>query len=200
MARGPRIVGGVSRDKLWNYGRLCAVWAWTLVACAPVVLVVGALVEMGDPKDGLEGSWIPIALASFASSLVAFFFLLRMWMRPTAVPTGRLDDARQDKGKPRLLEAGRGAWRVWTALVVTFFLLGSLAMMGALVGILGSGGMAEGVVAGVLTAWGLVWLQDIRDLRRREGEEGRVYFAACRRPVSVGSTLVWRRAAETSPA
>jgi len=187
-----RILADVTREKLWNYGRLCAVWAWTLVACAPAVLVVGALLEMGDPKDGLEGSWIPIALAAFVSSLVIFFFLLRMWMRPTAVPTGRLSDARRDNGKPRLTEAGPGDWRVWGGILAACLFVACVMMMTFLVGILGSGGMAEGVVGGVLLAWGLVTLEDLRGLRRIEAEEGRTYFAACRRPVSVGTVLVWR--------
>ena len=64
--------------------------------------------------------------------------------------------------------------------------------MGFLVGILGGGGVAEGVVAGVLIAWGLVTLHDVKRLERIEVEQSRTYFAACRRPVSVGSVLIYR--------
>ncbi len=185
----------MAREKLWNYARISRVWALTLVAAAPVLLLAGALLEAGDPKDGLQVSWIPIALGSFASAALVFFFLLRLWMRPTAVPTGRLDDARRDKGKPALAEATTRDWRVWTAVVVVMLMFGSFVMMMFLIGILGGGGMAEGVVAGVLLAWGLVTLEDVRRLEAIEADEGRTYYAACKRPVAVGSVLVWRAAA-----
>lgn len=180
--------------KLWDYARLSRIWGITLVVVGVLMLVVGAAVEAGDPDDGLEGRWFLVVLAAFASSLVVFFFLLRVWMRPSAVPTGRLGMADRDRGTPRLLEAGRGDWRVWTLMLGVAVFVVSALMMEFLVGILGGGGTAEGVVAGVLVAWGLVTLEDVRLLRGIQAEEGRVYYAACRRPVSVGGVLVWRKA------
>lgn len=191
-ARGA-ILTTMARDKLWNYARIARIWAWALIASAPAMLILGALVEMGDPRDGMEGSWVPIALASFASALVIFFFVLRVWMRPSAVPTGRLQLARPEKGRQRLLEAGARDWRVWSTILFVLVIGAGFVMMGFLVGVLGGGGMPEGVVAGVMAAWGLVTLEDVRQLHRIEHDEGRTYYAACRRPVSVGDTLVWRR-------
>lgn len=184
----------MAREKLWNYARISRVWALTLIVAGPVMLVGGALLEAGDPKDGLQASWIPIALGSFVSAAVVFFFLLRVWMRPSAVPTGRLEGARRDKGKPVLDEATARDWRVWTTVLVVVLMFGSFVMMMFLIGILGGGGMAEGVVAGVLLAWGLVTLEDVRRLEAIEADEGRTYYAACKRPVAVGSVLVWRAA------
>jgi hypothetical protein len=64
-------------------------------------------------------------------------------------------------------------------------------MLVFLVGVLGRGGTAEGVVVGMLAAWGLATLEDARRIRRTEDAEGRDYFAACRRPTGVGDRLVW---------
>ena len=57
--------------------------------------------------------------------------------------------------------------------------------------LLADAGVAEGVVVGMLAAWGLATLEDARRIRRTEDAEGRDYFAACRRPTSVGDRLVW---------
>jgi len=186
-------------DRLWDYTRVSRVWAWVLVGVGLAMLVVGAVVEAGDPDDGLDGRWLLVALAAFASALVVFVPLLRMWMRPASVPSGRLPMAEPDTRRPRLLEAGPGDWRVWTVLLAAGTFVVSAMMMGFLVGILGGGGMAEGVVGGVLAAWGLVTLEDVRQVRRVQGEEGRVYYAACRRPVAVGGRLVWRAAGAAEP-
>ena len=55
----------------------------------------------------------------------------------------------------------------------------------------GRGGTAEGVVVGMLAAWGAATLEDVRRIRAIERSEGRRYFAACRRPTGVGNRLVW---------
>lgn len=177
--------------KLWDYTRVSRVWGWTLVVVGVLMLGVGAGVEAGDPADGLETRWIVVASASFVSAVVVFFPLLRMWLMPAGMPSGRLPMAERDSGK-RLLEAGPADWRVWTAMLGAVVFMVSAMMMGFLVGILGGGGMAEGVVGGVLVAWGLVTIEDARRVARIQAEEGRVYFAACRRPVNMGRSLVWR--------
>jgi hypothetical protein len=55
---------------------------------------------------------------------------------------------------------------------------------------------------GMLAAWGLATLKDARRIESIEADEGRRYFAACRRPTGVGNQLVWmpRRPAEAGPA
>jgi hypothetical protein len=52
----------------------------------------------------------------------------------------------------------------------------------------------------MLAAWGLATLDDARRITAIEAEEGRRYFAACRRPTGVGNHLVWlpRRAGEAT--
>jgi hypothetical protein len=69
--------------------------------------------------------------------------------------------------------------------------LGSAAVMVFLVGVLGRGGTAEGVTVGMMAAWGLATLSDVRRIRAAEAAEGRRYYAACRRPTGVGNNLVW---------
>jgi hypothetical protein len=64
-------------------------------------------------------------------------------------------------------------------------------MMTFLIGVLGGGGTAEGVVVGLIAAWGLATLEDARAIDRAEDAEGRRYYAAVRRPAAVGDHLVW---------
>ena len=67
-------------------------------------------------------------------------------------------------------------------------LVGGAAMLVFLIGVLGRGGTAEGVVVGMLAAWGAATLEDARRILATEEAEGRRYFAACRRPTGVGAT------------
>ena len=64
-------------------------------------------------------------------------------------------------------------------------------MLTFLVGVLGRGGIAEGVVVGMIAAWGLATLEDARRIEGIEAAEGRRYYAACHRPTGVGNRLVW---------
>ena len=70
-------------------------------------------------------------------------------------------------------------------------LVGGAAMLVFLIGVLGKGGTAEGVVVGIIAAWGAATLEDVRRIRATEAAEGRRYYAACRRPTGVGRKLVW---------
>jgi len=99
---------------------------------------------------------------------------------------------------PRRLEASPRDWRRWAAVTCGVLLVGGAAMLVFLVGVLGPGGTAEGVVVGMLAAWGAATLEDVRRIRAAELAEGRRYYAACRRPTGVGSKLVWIAAAQPS--
>ena len=70
----------------------------------------------------------------------------------------------------------------------------AMGFVSFLVGVLansGPEGIAEGVVVGVLVAWGLVTLEDARAIARAESSEGRTYFAVGHRPTAAGNRLVW---------
>ena len=183
----------MSQERLWGYARLSRLWARTLVVVGVLLLVLGAALEAGDPTGDLPG-WLLTAGVTVVPTTVLFFFLLRSWMRSGALPSARLPEASRDTGKPRRLEASASDWRRWSAVLGVSVFIASAALMGFLVGILGGGGEAEGVVSGVLIAWGVVTARDVRLVDATEAEEGRVYYAACRRPVSVGQRLVWRTA------
>ena len=64
-------------------------------------------------------------------------------------------------------------------------------MLVFLIGVLGTGGTAEGVVVGMIAAWGAATLEDVGRIRAAEAAEGRRYYAARRRPTGVGGKLVW---------
>lgn len=137
-------------------------------------------------------SWIVTAVATLVGSVAVFFFLLRGWMSNGGLPSARLADASEEPPTPRRMEATSRNWTTWTLTLGAALFLSSVLIMGFLIGVLGGGGVAEGVVAGVLVAWGFVTISDVRRLERIEAEQARTYFAACKRPVSVGSVLVWR--------
>lgn len=181
----------VSHERLWGYARLSRLWARTLIVVGGLLFVLGAALEVGDPDGDLAG-WLLTAAVTTVPTTVLFFFLLRSWMRSGALPSGRLPEATRDTGKPRRLEASPGDWRRWSAVLGVCMFVAAAALTGFLVGILGGGGEAEGVVIGVLIAWGIVTARDVRVVDATQAAEGRVYYAACRRPVSVGQRLVWR--------
>lgn len=183
----------MSNERLWGYARLSRLWARTLIVVGVLLLAAGAALEAGDPEGDLPG-WLLTAGITVVPTTVLFFFLLRSWMRNGALPSARLPEAVRETGSPRRLEASPRDWRRWAAILGVCVFIAAAALMGFLVGILGGGGEAEGVVSGVLVAWGVVTLRDVRVVDAAEAEEGRVYYAACRRPVSVGQRLVWRAA------
>ena len=155
------------------------------------MLAIGAAIQAGS-KTGLSAQWIGVALAVTGVTGVVFYPLLRMWLRKTA-PSGYLPKAKKLSG-PRRLEAAPRDWRRWRILIVVFLFIGSAAMLAFLVGVLrdsGPDGIAEGVVVGVLAAWGAVTLGDARVIERTEAREGRNYFAAGDRPTAAGNRLVW---------
>jgi hypothetical protein len=180
-------------DKLWGYAQLARLWGRSLVISAVLVLGVAVLVQTGNDR-GLGGRWFLVTGIALLTSLVLFFFLLRMWMRSTALFSTRLGTATPVPKKPRLLEAEARDWRRWAVYMVVFLFVGSAFMLLFLVGLLGTGGTAEGVVVGCIAAWGLVTLEDVRRITASEASEGRRYFAARPRPLGVGDHLVWKPA------
>jgi hypothetical protein len=181
----------VKDEKLWRYARLSRIWARTLIVDGVLVFAVGLSLQVGHNASSTWGG-VATAFASLVVSVPIFFFLLRGWMGNGGLPSSRLGDASAEPTSPRRLEASTRNWRVWTVGLGSALFMSSVLILGFLVGTLGGGGIAEGVVAGVLIAWGLVTANDVRRLERIEVEQSRTYFAACRRPVSVGSVLVYR--------
>ncbi len=178
-----------SVEKLWRYAGLARLWSWSLIGVAGVLLVLAIGIQAGS-SSGLSLRWFGIALGVCGLTGAVFFPFLRVWLRRSALPSVRLPHAKRETGARRL-EATRSDWRRWGAVTGLLLLVGGAAMLTFLVGVLGRGGTAEGVVVGVLTAWGLATLEDARRIERVELEEGRRYYAAGTRPTAAGQKLVW---------
>jgi len=179
------------QEKLWEYVSLVRLWSWSLVGVACTLLVVSALMQAGS-SDGLSWQWFVVALGVSALTGALGYPLLRGWLARSA-PSRYLERARPMSG-PRRLEASRADWRRWAATTVAVLLGLGVAMLVFLVGVLrdsGPDGIAEGVVVGLLVAWGLATLDDARRIERTEVDEGRRYYAACQRPTGIGNRLVW---------
>jgi hypothetical protein len=182
-------------EKLWGYASLARLWSWTLIIVA--VLLLGLSVALQAATDeGLDSRWWAAALGITGITGVLCYPFFRVWLRKSALPSVRLPQAVRASG-PRRLEATPRDWRRWALFTGLVMLVGGAAMLTFLIGVLGRGGTAEGVVVGMLAAWGLATLEDARRIRATEDAEGRRYYAACRRPTGVGNRLVWlpRRAA-----
>lgn len=183
---------------LWRYPSLVRMWAWALIGVGATLLAVSAAFQAGSDA-GISGQWIGVALGVTGGTGALFLPLLRMWLRKTA-PSAYLQRAKPLKGERRL-EAGPQDWRRWVSTVVPVLLAGSIAMLLFLVGVLresGPDGIAEGVVIGIVAAWGLVMLDDARRIERTEASEGRAYFAAGYRPTAAGNKLVWAKTTHTA--
>lgn len=189
-----------SGEKLWRYSSLARLWSWTLIAVAALLLLLSIAIQAGA-DEGLSTGWFAAALGITGLTGVICYPFFRVWLRKTALPSVRLPQAVRASG-PRRLEATPRDWRRWGALTALVLLVGGAAMLVFLVGVLGRGGTAEGVVVGMLAAWGAATLEDVRRIVAAERAEGRRYYAACRRPTGVGNHLVWvpRRAAADAPA
>lgn len=176
-------------EKLWRYASLARLWSWALIGTAVALLALSVALEAAS-AEGLDARWFAAALGITGVTGVLLFPLFRVWLRKAALPSVRLSQATRAHG-PRRLEATPSDWRRWAVVTCAILLVGGFAMLVFLVGVLGRGGTAEGVVVGMLAAWGAATLEDARRIRGREDAEGRDYYAACRRPTSVGDRLVW---------
>lgn len=176
-------------EKLWAYASLARLWSWTLIVVA--VLLLGLSIGLqAATEEGLDSAWWAAALGITGLTGVISYPFFRVWLRKTALPSVRLPQAVRASG-PRRLEATPRDWRRWGLFTGVVMLVGGAAMLTFLIGVLGRGGTAEGVVVGMLAAWGLATLEDARRIRSVEDAEGRRYYAACRRPTGVGNRLVW---------
>ncbi|HET6692522.1 MAG TPA: hypothetical protein VFG74_16835 [Miltoncostaeaceae bacterium] len=186
-------------EKLWGYASLARLWSWTLIVVAVLLLGLSIAIQAAA-EEGLDSGWWAAALGITGVTGVVCYPFFRVWLRKTALPSVRLPQAVRASG-PRRLEATPRDWRRWALFTGLVILVGGAAMLTFLIGVLGRGGTAEGVVVGMLAAWGFATLEDARRIRAIEAAEGRRYFAACRRPTGVGNRLVWlprRPAGETS--
>lgn len=188
-----------SGEKLWGYVSLTRLFSWTLIVVGGLMLLLSIGLQAATDQ-GLDSRWYAAAFGITAVTVVICYPLFRVWLRKTALPSVRLPQAVRASG-PRRLEATPRDWRRWALFSGVVLTVGGAAMLTFLIGVLGRGGTAEGVVVGMLAAWGAATLEDSRRIRRTEATEGRRYYAACRRPTGVGNKLVWLpRRAPADPA
>lgn len=180
-------------EKLWRYADLARLWSLSLIGVAVALLGLAVALQAGS-ADGLDGRWFATAFGVAVITGIILYPLFRVWLRKS-LPSARLPDADRAGGRRRL-EATPRDWRRWSILTAVVMFVGGAAMMIFLVAVLGSGGTAEGVVAGVLAAWGAATLHDVRRIRDVEHDEGRRYYAACKRPIGAANHLVWTRAGD----
>ena len=186
-------------EKLWGYASLARLFSWTLIVVAGLMLLLSIALQAGS-DEGLTSWWFAAAFGITGLTGVLCYPLFRVWLRKAALPSVRLPQAVR-AGGPRRLEATPRDWRRWAAFSGIVLTVGGAAMLTFLIGVLGRGGTAEGVVVGMLAAWGAATLEDARRIESVERTEGRRYYAACRRPTGVGNKLVWLpRRAPTDPA
>jgi hypothetical protein len=176
-------------EKLWRYASLARLWSWSLIVVAGLLLLLSIAIQAGD-EEGLSPRWFATLLGVTGLTGPVLFPLFRVLLRRAALPSVRLPQAVRASG-PRRLEASPRDWRRWTVVSGAILLAGGAALLVFLIGVLGRGGTAEGVVVGMIAAWGAATLEDVRRIRAAEAAEGRRYYAACRRPTRVGSKLVW---------
>ncbi len=181
-------------EKLWRYADVARLWSWSLILVAISLLGLSVALQAGS-TDGLDAMWFVATFAITTATGGILYPLFRVWLRRTALPSVRLADAVRSAGR-RHLEASPRDWRRWSVITAVVMFVGGAAMLVFLIGVLGGGGTAEGVVVGVIAAWGATTLEDVRRIRRTEVAEGRRYYARCRRPLGVGNHLVWIRAAD----
>ncbi len=178
-----------ARDLLWDYARLARLYAIEIIVVALLLGVVSGILE-ATSEDGWSWTWLGVLSAITGITGLIFFPLLRSWLRKGGLPSIRLPDAQPAEG-PRVLAAAPADWRRFAALSGVLLFVSAFATLIFLVAVLGRGGTAEGVVIGVLLAWGLVTLEDGRRIQRAQQDEDRVYWAAGRRPWGAGNRLVF---------
>ncbi len=178
-----------ARDLLWNYAQLARMYALELLVVSLLLVIVSIILE-ATSEDGWSWTWLGTLVAITGITGLVFFPLLRSWLRRGGLPSISLPDA-QPAGGARMLAAAPSDWARFAALTGVLLFVSAFATLLFLVAVLGRGGTAEGVVIGVLLAWGFVTLEDGRRITRAEADEERVYLAAGRRPWGAGNRLVY---------
>lgn len=173
-------------ERLWSYVQLTRLWAWSMIVSAGLIGLLAVAISAGR-DEGLTQSWLvvfgAVALGTFVGGALFVRFMI-------AAPSSRLPHATalDDERTP---SAGRGDWRRWSLIFIGVLVAGSAAALVFLVATLGEGGTAEGVVVGILAAWGVATLADAHQIRTTERREKRRYFARVQRPTAVGNHLVY---------
>lgn len=185
----PKAVRVGDRDLLWDYARLARMYGIQLLGVSVALVVVSIILE-ATSEDGWSWWWLGTLTAMTGITGLVFFPILRVWLRKGGLPSIRLPDAQPAEGR-RMLAAAPGDWRSFAAIVAILLFISAGATLLFLVAVLGRGGTAEGVVIGVLLAWGFVTLEDARRIARTQLEEKRMYWAAARRPWGAGNRLVF---------
>ena len=178
-----------ARDLLWDYARLARMYGIQLLGVSVALVVVSIILE-ATSEDGWSWWWLGTLVAMTGITGLIFFPVLRVWLRKGGLPSIRLPDAQPAEGR-RMLAAAPGDWRSFAAIVAILLFISAGATLLFLVAVLGRGGTAEGVVIGVLLAWGFVTLEDARRIARTQLEQKRTYWAAARRPWGAGNRLVF---------
>lgn len=190
----PRLGPG---DLLWSYSRLARLYGLGLVGVAGGLLILSVILE-ATSEDGWSWAWLGVVAGMTGITGLIFFPLLRVWLRRGGLPSIHLPDAVPADG-PRRLEAAPSDWRRWGGTAVVVLFIASAAMLVFLIAVLGRGGTAEGVVVGMLAAWGLVTLEDGRRITTAEGEQGRSYWAVGHRPTGAGNRLMFTTRGKQGP-
>ena len=159
-----------SGEKLWRYASLARLWSWRLIAVGILLLGLSVAIQAGS-DEGLTGRWFAAAFGIAGITGAIMFPLFRVWLRKAALPSVRLPQAVRASG-PRRLEASPRDWRRWALFTAVVLLVGGAAMLVFLIGVLGRGGTAEGVVAGAIVAWGAATLEDARRILAIEDDGG----------------------------
>ncbi|MBL6633534.1 MAG: hypothetical protein ISP32_03960 [Thermoleophilia bacterium] len=178
-----------ARDLLWNYAQLARMYAIELLVVSLLLAIVSIVLE-ATSEDGWSWTWLGTLVGITGITGLVFFPLLRSWLRRGGLPSISLPDA-QPAGGSRMLAAAPSDWTRFAALTGVLLFVSAFATLLFLVAVLGRGGTAEGVVIGVILAWGFVTLEDGRRITRTEADEKRVYWAAARRPWGAGNRLVY---------
>ena len=134
-------------EKLWRYASLARLWSWSLIVVAGLLLLLSIAIQAGD-DEGLSARWFATLLGVTGVTGALLFPLFRVWLRRAALPSVRLPQAVRATG-PRRLEASPRDWRRWAVVSGAILLVGGAAMLVFLIGVLGTGGTAEGVVVGM---------------------------------------------------
>ena len=185
----PKAVRVGDRDLLWDYARLARMYGIQLLGVSAALVAVSIILE-ATSEDGWSWWWLGPLTAMTGITGLVFFPILRVWLRKGGLPSIRLPDAQPAEGR-RMLAAAPGDWRSFAAIVAILLFISAGATLLFLVAVLGRGGTAEGVVIGVLLAWGFVTLEDARRIARTQLDEKRMYWAAARRPWGAGNRLVF---------